>query len=216
MLLTEDHDTWAVNRTQEVWRVSSLLTIERCFQKVSWFSVNPWELNNSLSFLFQRRGHTWEPVYTGFRQAPVWVFQNLMQRSLSPPPDASKLLWNGHQARALTDDVWCSNWCSHWFWFRVLEEAAERSYRYIVSCHCLHWRVVQSLTILDRRPPLHVLGICWQFFHPFCQLLEYSFFQERDPTRDSWTPLKVLNCTMKIGRKLFLLVSERQVESLRD
>ena len=128
MLLTEDHDTWAMNRTQEVWPVNSaLLTIDRNFQRVNWFSVNPWELNNSLSFLFQRRDHTWEPVCTGFRQAQVWVFQNLMQRSLSPPPDASKLLWNGHQARALIDDVWSSNRCSHWFWFRGLEEAAEKS-----------------------------------------------------------------------------------------
>ena len=158
MLLTEDHDTWAMNRTQDVWPVSSaLLTIDR-FQRVSWFSVNPWELNNSLSFLFQRRDHTWEPVCTGFRQAPVWVFQNMMQRSLSSPPDASKLLWNGHQARALTDDVWSSKRCSHWFWFRGLKEGVQGP-RYIVSCHCLHWRVVQSLTILDHRPPLHVLGM---------------------------------------------------------
>jgi hypothetical protein len=35
-------------------------------------------------------------------QAPDCVFQNLMQRSAVPPPDASKLAWKGHQANALT------------------------------------------------------------------------------------------------------------------
>ncbi len=41
-------------------------------------------------------------------QAPVCVFQNLMQRSAVPPPEASKLLWNGHHAKAFTAAWWSS------------------------------------------------------------------------------------------------------------
>jgi len=95
--------TWAMNKTREVCPMSSaILTIDGYFQSVNWFWVNPWEHSNSLSFLFHSNEHTWEPVSTELRQAPVWVFQNLMHWSLSPPPEASRLLWNGHQARALT------------------------------------------------------------------------------------------------------------------
>ena len=36
------------------------------------------------------------------RRAPVWVFQNLMERSAVPPPVASRLLWKGHHASAFT------------------------------------------------------------------------------------------------------------------
>ena len=35
-------------------------------------------------------------------RAPVCVFQNLMQRSAVPPPEASRLDWKGHHARAFT------------------------------------------------------------------------------------------------------------------
>ena len=104
-----------MKRTREVWPVSSaIFTIDGYFHKVSWFCVNPCELSSSLSFLFQRRAHTCDPVSTEFRHAPVCVFQNLMHRSLPPPPVASKLLWNGHQASAFTAAMWSSSLCSHW------------------------------------------------------------------------------------------------------
>lgn len=119
--------TCAMKRTLEVWPVSSaILTIDGYFHRVSWFWVNPWELRSSRSLLLQSRAHTWEPVSMEFKQAPVWVFQNLMVRSPPPPPDASKLLWNGHHARALTAAVCSSSLCNHWV--VVFEEAMERSH----------------------------------------------------------------------------------------
>lgn len=106
--------TWAMNRTLEVWPVSSaIFTIDGYFQRVSWFCVNPWELSNSRSCLLHWREHTWEPVFTEFKQAPVWVFQNLMHWSPPPPPEANKFPWNGHQARAFTAAVWSSSLWSH-------------------------------------------------------------------------------------------------------
>lgn len=120
------HSTWAMKSTLEVWPVSSaIFTIEGYFQRVSWFWVNPWELSNSLSFLFHSREQTWEPVSTEFKHAPVWVFQNFMDRSPPPPPEASKFPWKGHQARALTAAVCSSSRWSHWV--GELEDATDLS-----------------------------------------------------------------------------------------
>lgn len=119
--------TWAMKRTLDVWPVSSAtFTIEGYFQSVSWFCVKPWELRSSLSFLFHSRAQTCEPVSIEFKQAPVWVFQNLMHLSLPPPPEASKFPWNGHQARALTAAVWSSSLWSHCV--GELEEAVDLSH----------------------------------------------------------------------------------------
>jgi hypothetical protein len=52
--------------------------------------------------LFLQGQHTCEPVSMELSTAPVWVFQNLMHLSAVPPPVASRLLWKGHQASALT------------------------------------------------------------------------------------------------------------------
>jgi len=118
-----------MNKTRELCPVSSaVLTIDGYFQSVSWFWVNPWELRSSLSFLFHSNEHTWEPVLTELRQVPVSVFHNLMHRSLSPPPEVSRLLWNGHQARALTAAMWSSKRFTHWFWPGAgVDEAIDRS-----------------------------------------------------------------------------------------
>ena len=112
--MLSSYNTWAMKRTLEVWPVSSaIFTIDGYFQRVSWFWENPWELSSSLSFLFHNKAHTWEPVSTEFKHAPVWVFQNFMLLSSPPPPEASKLLWKGHQARAFTADVCSSSLWSH-------------------------------------------------------------------------------------------------------
>ena len=46
-----------------------------------------------------------------FSSAPVWVFQNLMQRSAVPPPEASRLDWKGHHASAFTAAAWAVILC---------------------------------------------------------------------------------------------------------
>mmetsp|Transcript_11178 Transcript_11178/g.38072 ORF Transcript_11178/g.38072 Transcript_11178/m.38072 type:complete len:221 (+) Transcript_11178:472-1134(+) len=58
-------------------------------------------------FLDQLRLHTWEPVSTQLSAALVCVFQNRMQRSAVPPPDASRPFWCGDHAIAFTAAV-CS------------------------------------------------------------------------------------------------------------
>lgn len=101
--------------TLEVCPLSSaIFTIDGYFHSVNWLSGNPWELTSSRSFLLHSRAETWDPVSTEFKHAPVWIFQNLMHRSLMPPPEASILLWKGHQARALTAALWSWILCSHW------------------------------------------------------------------------------------------------------
>ena len=37
-----------------------------------------------------------------FTKAPVSVFQNLMHLSVVPPPEASRFVYQGHQASAFT------------------------------------------------------------------------------------------------------------------
>lgn len=51
--------------------------------------------------------NTCEYVFTEFRHAPVDELQNRIDRSVVPPPEASRLLWKGHQASALTAPEWC-------------------------------------------------------------------------------------------------------------
>jgi len=105
----------AIYNTLEVWPLSSaIFSIEGYFQRASWFWVKPWELSNSRSFLLHSRAHTCEPVSTEFKHAPVWVFQNLMQWSPPPPPEARRFAWNGHQASAFTAALCSSNLWSQW------------------------------------------------------------------------------------------------------
>lgn len=49
---------------------------------------------------------TWLPVSTHDRGLPFVVFQNRMQRSAVPPPEARSPCWWGDQARAFTA-AWC-------------------------------------------------------------------------------------------------------------
>ena len=87
-----------MKRTLDICPVSSsIFTIEGYFHKVNWFWVNPCQLNNSHSFLLHNKEQMWEPLLMELKQAPVWVFQNLMHWSFDPPQKVSKLLWKGHQ-----------------------------------------------------------------------------------------------------------------------
>lgn len=131
---------WAMWRTLDVWPIiSAIFTIDGYFQRINWFWVNPWELRSSLSFLFHSKAQTWEPVSTEFRHAPVCMFQNFMVRSPPPPPEASKLLWKGHQARALTAEVWSSSLCIHCV--GEFEDALDISHTW-TRLSCLYWPVV--------------------------------------------------------------------------
>ena len=115
-----------MKRTLDSCPVSSaIFTIEGYFHKVNWYWVNPCELSNSRSLLLHNKEQTSEPVSTEFKHAPERVFQNLMHRSFDPPPEASKLLWKGHQARALTAALWSSSLWSHWV--AELEDAIDLS-----------------------------------------------------------------------------------------
>ena len=105
---------WAMWSTRAVCPVSSaILVIVGYFHRQSWFWLKPWLLRISRSFLFHTREHTWELVSMEFTHAPVCVFQNLMHRSAVPPPDASRLLWNGHHASALTAALCSSSRCRY-------------------------------------------------------------------------------------------------------
>jgi hypothetical protein len=95
--------------TLDVWPVSSaIFAIDGYFHRHSWFWLNPCELKISRSCLLHCRAQTCDLVLILLTQAPVCVFQNLMQRSAVPPPEASKLLWNGHHAKAFTAAWWSS------------------------------------------------------------------------------------------------------------
>lgn len=67
-------------------------------------------LTSSLACLDQARLHTCEPVSMHCSGWPVKVFQNRMQRSAVPPPDASSPCWCGDQAIAFTA-ARCSVYC---------------------------------------------------------------------------------------------------------
>lgn len=194
-----------MKRTLDVWPVSSaIFTIDGYFQRVSWFWVNPCELSNSRSFLFHNSAHTCEPVSTEFKQAPVWVFQNLMHRSPPPPPDASKLPWNGHQAKALTAAVWSSS-----LWSGCIGELEED----IDLSHM--WRRLSLPPLANCWPeadhfspqtswwwPLYVSTI-WSLTLTSLLMIRPSIppvvrmwlFQSNEPTRDPWPPLNVLSCS---------------------
>ncbi len=68
----------------------------------------PHECFNAIVVVILKMISTWLPVSMELSRAPVCMFQNLMQRSAVPPPEASRLAWKGHQARALTA-AWCPN-----------------------------------------------------------------------------------------------------------
>lgn len=104
--------------TLEVWPWSSVnLTIEGYFQRISWLSLNPWELKSSLSCLLHNKDDTCDPVLTEFKHKPVFEFQNFIHWSPTPPPEASKLLWNGHQDKAFTAEVWSEKrWTLRFDW----------------------------------------------------------------------------------------------------
>lgn len=67
-------------------------------------------LTSSLACLDQARLHTCEPVSMHCSGWPVSVFQNRIQRSAVPPPDASSPCWCGDQAIAFTA-ARCSVYC---------------------------------------------------------------------------------------------------------
>lgn len=198
----------AMNSTLEVCPLSSaIFTIEGYFHSVSWFCVKPWELSNSLSFLFQSKAQTWDPVSTEFKHAPVWVFQNFIHRSPPPPPVANKLLWKGHQAIALTADVCSSSLWSHCV--TEFEEAIDLSHMWrrlslppLANCcpeadhfspHTSWWwplyvSTIWSLTLtslLIIRPSIPPVVRMW-------------LFHARDPTLDLWPPLNVLSCLLAV------------------
>lgn len=196
-----------MKRTLEVWPVrSAIFTIDGYFQRLSWFSVNPWELSNSRSCLFQRRAQTWEPVSTVFKQEPTWVFHNLMHRSSPPPPEASKFPWNGHQARAFTAAVWSSSLWSHWF--AELAEAMELSHMkrrlsFPPLANCLpegdHLSPQTSCWC-----PLYVSTMCSLTLTSLLMILpsippvvSMWLFQASELTRNLWPPLNVLSCKRK-------------------
>ena len=188
-----------------MWPLSSaIFTMDGYFHRMSWFSVNPWELSNSRSCLFHWRAQTCEPVSTEFKHVPVWVFQNLMCLSFPPPPEASRLLWKGHQARAFTAAVWSSS-----LWSQCLGEFEEAI----------------NLSHMKRRLSFPPLANCWpeaDHFNPqtscrcpsydstMCSLILTSllmtlasfppvvskwWFQASDVTRNRWPPRSVLSCT---------------------
>ena len=89
--------------TRAVWPVSSFtLAMLGYFHRHSWFWEKPCDDKISFSCGFHSSEQTWEPVSMELSIAPVVVFQNLMQRSAVPPPEARVWACHGHQARALT------------------------------------------------------------------------------------------------------------------
>lgn len=167
---------------------------------MSWLSLKPWELKSSRSCLFQSRQQTWEPVLTEFKHAPVLLFQNLMLWSPAPPPDASKLFWKGHQARAFTAEVCSSMRWSHWvaefveaidmfhMWRRLSFPPLANSFP--DTDHFspqISWLCPRYTPILWD-PTLKSLLMIKQSIPPVVKML---LFQSSDPTLDLW-PLRVL------------------------
>lgn len=76
-------------------------------------------LTNSLACLDQARLQTWDPVSMHCSGCEVKVFQNRIQRSAVPPPEASRPCWWGDQAMALTAARWsmyvCTGVSDEWF-----------------------------------------------------------------------------------------------------
>lgn len=76
-------------------------------------------LTSSLACLDQARLQTWDPVSMHCRGCEVKVFQNRIQRSAVPPPEASRPCWWGDQAMALTAARWsmyvCTGLSEEWF-----------------------------------------------------------------------------------------------------
>lgn len=81
------------------------------FQTTMALSEYPCVLTISFELLLNMRLQTWDPVSIELTSVPILVFQNFMQRSAVPPPDASKPLWCGLHAIALTAALWDPNLC---------------------------------------------------------------------------------------------------------
>jgi len=205
--------TWAMNKTREVCPMSSaILTIDGYFQSVNWFWVNPWEHSNSLSFLFHSNEHTWEPVSTELRQAPVWVFQNLMHWSLSPPPEASRLLWNGHQARALTAPCGPQSSAPTGSGSGLQLMSPSTDPRCGADCQCLHWPAAGlSQATWAHRPPECVPGKsgrhdtgsthhCWLSCHPYRQLLG-CYYSRLETQLEIGVPLSKFSASRNCNKK---------------
>ncbi len=65
-------------------------------------------LTISLMVLDHMRLHTWEPVSTDSSGVAVVVFQNRMQRSAVPPPDANR------PAHTREEKTWVGRWVGGW------------------------------------------------------------------------------------------------------
>lgn len=83
-----------------------------------------------MSFLFQSSVDTCDTVSTELRHAPMLVFQNLMHPSSVPPPDASRLLLNGHHGSALTAAEWSSSLYNHCVRKPAEEDDMDASHRW--------------------------------------------------------------------------------------
>lgn len=193
-----------MKRTLDVWPVSlDIFTIDGYFHRMSWFSVKPWELSNSRSCLFHRRAQTCEPVFTEFKQEPVWLFQNLIHMSAPPPPEARRLLWKGHQARAFTAALWSSSLWSHCI--GEFEEAIDLSHMkrrlsFPPLANC--WPEADHFS--PQTPwwcPLYVSIMCsltltslLMIFASIPPVVRMWLFQAREFTRNWWPPLNVRTC----------------------
>ena len=195
--------TCAIWRTREVCPVSSVIfTMDGYFHKVNWFLSNPCELNNSRSCLFHSKEQTWEWVSIVFKHAPVWVCQNFIDLSKPPPPDAKRLFWKGHHAKAFTAAQCSSNLCRYWeeeLWDAMLLSQMYSRLSLPPLASCLpeedHFNPQTSWVC-----PLYVWTMCsgmrtsWLITIPSSPpVVRIGPFQARAPM-PSWWPSKALNC----------------------
>ena len=193
-----------MNNPVEVWPLSSAISsIDGYFHKISWFSIRAWELNNSVSFLLHNNEQTWDPVLMEFKHVPVLMFQNFIEWSSLPPPEAIMLCWNGHHASALTVALWLLNLWS--CWVAEFEETIDHSHMQrrwsfppLANCrpvldhfspHTSWWWPLYVCTMWDLT--LISLLIIMESAPPDVRMLS---FQAREPTRPLCPPCKVLNC----------------------
>ena len=102
-------------RTRSVWPFSSATFIKLGnFQTVSWFWVKPWPVTISLCSSLHKIEQIWDFASIWWVQTPVVVFQKLTFLSAVPPPVASRLGCQGHQARALTAASCLVRRCRSW------------------------------------------------------------------------------------------------------
>ena len=180
--------------------------MEGYFHSMSWLSLKPWELKSSCSCLFQSRQQTCEPVLTEFKHAPVLLFQNLMLWSPTPPPEASKLLWKGHQARAFTAEVCSSMRWRHWvaefveaidmfqMWIRLSFPPLANSFPETDHFNPQTSWLCPSYTLMPWDLILKSLLMIKQSIPPVVKML---LFQSSDPTLNLW-PFRVLTYSEEI------------------